>query len=225
MKEVKHHDDVSLLLQKYVEKKALEPGAKLESETILAERFGVTRYKIRKALNRLRQIGVLDSVKRRGSVVKNVDQTALSQNLSLQMNVARFNHEEYSEARSVLECAIIPLVCKRQTPALIGSLEDEVAAVRAYSDSPSEADKHLMNFHLLLIQGCGNRVLQTLSSIVIRYFASTHSFIADAPVSYFLEAADKLSEIVAAIKSNNVHRSGKLLGQYLVDYRMYVKNK
>lgn len=65
MKEVKQHDDVSLLLQKYVEKKALEPGAKLESETMLAERFGVTRYKIRKALNRLRQIGVLDSVKRR----------------------------------------------------------------------------------------------------------------------------------------------------------------
>ena len=66
-------------LQKYVEKIAQEPGAKLESENVLAEKFGVTRYRIRKALDRLRQIGVLDSVKRRGSIVKSVDQSALSE--------------------------------------------------------------------------------------------------------------------------------------------------
>lgn len=212
-------------LQKYVEKIAQEPGVKLESENVLAEKFGVTRYRIRKALDRLRQVGVLDSVKRRGSIVKSVDQSALSENLTLQMNVARFNEDEYNEARAVLECAVIPLVCKRQTPALIGSLTDEVAAVRAFANSPLKADKHLMNFHLLLIQGCGNRVLQTLSSIVIRYFSSTHELIENAPTSYFLEAASRLEDIIFSIKASNPDKTVKLLNQYLVRYRSYKDNK
>ena len=68
-----------------------------------------------------------------------------------------------------------------------------------------------MNFHLLLIQGCGNRVLQTLSSIVIRYFSSTHELIENAPTSYFLEAASRLEDIIFSIKASNPDKTVKLL--------------
>ena len=202
-------------LQQYVEKIALQPGAKLESETVLAQKFSVSRYRIRQVLERLRQMGILDRVKRRGSVVKNVDQMALSNNLSMQMHVAGFNQDEYNEARLVLEMGIVPLVCKRQTPALIGSLQDEINAIRSTSNDALLADEHLKNFHIILIQGCGNRVLQTLSSIVVKYFDSTHNLIANAPADYFLQAADELQEIVVALKMKNIRKTAQLLTQYL----------
>ena len=160
-------------------------------------------------------MGILDRVKRRGSVVKNVDQMALSNNLSMQMHVAGFNQDEYNEARLVLEMGIVPLVCKRQTPALIGSLQDEINAIRSTSNDALLADEHLKNFHIILIQGCGNRVLQTLSSIVVKYFDSTHNLIANAPAEYFLQAADELQAIVASLKVKNVRKTAQLLTQYL----------
>ena len=49
-----------------------KPGFKLESESQLAERFGVTRYKVRKAIEALNQAGVLERVKHGGSTVKTV---------------------------------------------------------------------------------------------------------------------------------------------------------
>ncbi|MCI5896908.1 MAG: FCD domain-containing protein [Sutterella sp.] len=208
-------DDFFYIIQKYVESKALEPGAKLENETVLAEKFGVTRYRVRQALERLRQMGILDRVKRRGSVIKNINQHDLSTNLSMQMHVAGFNEEEYHEARSILECAIIPLICKRRTPALIGSLTDEINAIRASSLDPQSADEHLRSFHLKLIQGCGNRVLQTFSSVVIRYFASTHYLVANAPATYFMEVADQLQDVVNAVQNNNPKKAYRLLDNYL----------
>ena len=47
-----------------------KPGFKLESEAQLAERFGVTRYKVRKAIEALNQAGVLERVKHGGSTVR-----------------------------------------------------------------------------------------------------------------------------------------------------------
>ena len=47
-----------------------KPGFKLESEAQLAERFGVTRYKVRKAIEALNQAGVLERVKHGGSAVR-----------------------------------------------------------------------------------------------------------------------------------------------------------
>ena len=49
-----------------------KPGFKLESEAQLAERFGVTRYKVRKAIEALNQAGVLERVKHGGSTVRSV---------------------------------------------------------------------------------------------------------------------------------------------------------
>ena len=49
-----------------------KPGFKLESEQQLAVRFGVTRYKVRKAIERLNQAGVLTRKKHGGSGVTKV---------------------------------------------------------------------------------------------------------------------------------------------------------
>lgn len=65
-----------------------KPGFKLESEAQLAERFGVTRYKVRKAIEALNQAGVLERVKHGGSTVRSVTPEELADRADRLLSVA-----------------------------------------------------------------------------------------------------------------------------------------
>ena len=56
---------------------------------------------------------------------------------------------------------------------------------------------------------------QTLSSIVAKYFDSTHNLIANAPANYFPQAANELQAVLTALKMNNARKTAQLLIQYL----------
>lgn len=84
-------------------------GKKIETETALAEHFGVSRYKIRQALTALSQMGYLDRAPKKGSVVRRPDADALSDQMKFQFAVAGFNAAEFVEARVLIETAILPL--------------------------------------------------------------------------------------------------------------------
>ena len=52
--------------------KNLEPGDKLPSERMLAEKFGVTRSNIREAIQKLEFYGLLKSIPQSGTFVANI---------------------------------------------------------------------------------------------------------------------------------------------------------
>ncbi len=86
-----------------------QKGQKLPTENALAEKFGVTRYKVRKEMERLNQAGVLQRVKHGGTTVTQVTPTDFAQRLDMQFRVAHFSTATYAQTTDCLLTGIVPL--------------------------------------------------------------------------------------------------------------------
>ncbi|MBK5072677.1 FadR family transcriptional regulator [Budviciaceae bacterium CWB-B4] len=191
-------------------------GERIETETELAARFNVTRYQIRKVLTSLTQMGILDRSPKKGSVIRQINTDTLSDQMQIQFGAAGFDINEFLEARVLIECAILPLAIKRMTPALMGKLENTLNQMEEFAHIPSKADQFDRDFHLLILQACGNRVLQVFSDVLITYFDKTSALLNSFGAEYFVDIARQEKAILSAIKNEEVELAVKLLREHLV---------
>ena len=175
-------------------------GERIDTETELAKRFGVTRYRIRKELDILTQMGILVRTPKRGTTVREVGANSLRNQIQMRFDVANFDVQEFIEARALVECSLMPLVSRRITPALASRLEGTLNKIEEHADEPLVADKFDREFHLLLLEGCGNRVLQVFSGVLVTYFEKTSHRIANMDRQFFLDIARQEREILRAIR-------------------------
>jgi DNA-binding FadR family transcriptional regulator len=157
-------------LKDYLLSQTLRPGAQIEPETVLAERFGVSRYKVRRTMDAFAHMGIVERTPRRGTVVRRFDSRVLSQNIRFQFDAAQFNIAEFTEARAVVECAVLPLTIKRILPSVIAELELIIKHMEENADQPEIADKYDLEFHRQLFESSGNAVLAAFSSVLTMLF-------------------------------------------------------
>lgn len=202
-------------VKSYLVRTAEQNDGQIETEEVLAQRFAVSRYKIRQVLGTLVQMGVVERQPRRGSILKKPDKIEINDQLKLQMDVASFDAAEYIEARILVECAIIPLITRRVTPSVMAKLEEILKKIEEHADSPMLADKYDRDFHLSLLQACGNRVLQVFSGVLVTYFEKTSCMLADKDRQYFLDVAEKERTILSYIKNGDAQRAAELMRAHL----------
>ena len=183
-------------------------GERIDTETELATRFNVTRYKVRKALSVLSQMGVVDRAPKRGMTVNALGPKNLSAQIQVQMDIANFDIREFIEARQLIEVNIIPLAIRRMTPALLGRLE-------ANAGNSAEADRWDREFHLLLLEACGNRVLQVFSAALVTYFEKTTENLPQNDPQFFLDIAKNERLLLTAIKAGREDEAKALLSHQL----------
>ena len=121
-----------------------KPGFKLESEAQLAERFGVTRYKVRKAIEALNQAGVLERVKHGGSTVRSVTPEELADRADRLLSVAGLPAEEFEDGVSDLVCGLVPVIMDKVDPEKLAGLEtlvETVGAARTPAERRSAGEK------------------------------------------------------------------------------------
>ena len=159
-------------LKEYLIAQGLKPGDKIEAETSLAERFGVSRHHIRQVLAVMVQAGILDRATKRGTVIRDFDSASLSDHIRFQFEVAHFNVAEFKEARVLVERAILPLAVRRITPADLVRVEQTIEQMISYQQQPEVADRYDRDFHMLLFQACGNHVLEAFSGVLSSLFRS-----------------------------------------------------
>lgn len=157
-------------IRSYILENANGPGSKIDTEEQLAERFGVTRYRVRNVLNALAQQGILSKTPRRGTFIKQLDTHAISNNLKFSYQVTNFNLYESIEARIVIELATLPLVVKRITPSEIVELETCVDKMLQNRMEPRIADEADMEFHAVMLKASGNQLLTSFSQIIAQLF-------------------------------------------------------
>ena len=87
-------------------------GGRIDTETELAKRFGVTRYRIRKELDILTQMGILVRTPKRGTTVREVGASSLRNQIQMRFDVANFDVQEFIEARALVECSLMSLICR-----------------------------------------------------------------------------------------------------------------
>ena len=87
------------------------------------------------------------------------------------------------------------------TPALLGRLEDAISRIEANAGNSAEADRWDREFHLLLLEACGNRVLQVFSAALVTYFEKTTENLPQNDPQFFLDIAKNERLLLTTIKA------------------------
>lgn len=197
-------------ISEYIFRNDPQPGDAVATEDELIEALSITRYRARQALDILVQMGVLERHKRKGTLVKRLATHDMTLNILEQFKMASFDEIEFNEARLMIETAVLPFVMMRLTPARQAEMRQVIAGIRAHADSPQKADAYLRDFHLLLINGCGNRVMEVFANVVRTYFSLTQHLVENLPASFYLERARLCEELLAALAQSDLAQAARL---------------
>ncbi len=168
-------DKVEANLVQLLQQQKLKVGDSIPKELELAEKLGVSRTVIREALLRLRMMGLIESKKKKGSVITSPD---LFGNMGKSMNPHILSPEtlrEVFEIRLVLEIGMADLLFHRITKDDIKILYSIVA------DEPPGAQFHLFNvaheiaFHGKLYEITGNDTLKKFQKMLLPVFDYVHN--------------------------------------------------
>ena len=167
-------DKVEEQLVKMLQSRKLKVGDTIPKELELAETIGVSRTVIREALLRLRMMGLIESKKKKGSVITSPD---LFANLNKSMNPHILDEEtlrEIFEIRLVLEIGMADLLFMRKTKEDIAKLKEIV------SNEPTATQYHLFNieheiaFHGKLYEITGNATMLKFQQLLLPVFDYVH---------------------------------------------------
>lgn len=167
-------DKVENSLVELLRERKLGVGDVIPKEIELAETLGVSRTVVREALTRLRMMGLIESKKKKGSVITSPDLFAM---MGKSMNPHILDQDtlkEIFEIRLVLEIGMADLLFHRITKDNIAELKNIV------SNEPPATQFHLFNveheiaFHGKLYEITGNATLKKFQKMLLPVFDYVH---------------------------------------------------
>jgi len=138
----------------------IRPGDPLGTEAELVKQFGVNRSTVREGIRLLEQGGLVrrDSSRRLWVGLPHYDQLATRMSRALVLQQVTFR--ELYEASLPVQIATIEAAVRRATPEIIGALDDNIAHTEEALDDPAAVAELDAEFHSLIGDAAGNRVLQ-----------------------------------------------------------------
>lgn len=176
----------------------LPPGTKL-GEVALGEIFGVSRTKIRQALNRLAQEKLVTLLPARGAFVTQPEPREA---------------RELFDARRVIERVLAERFAASATPAHIAALQEHMALERAAlaSDDIATRNRLLGEFHVLIAEMAGNAVIADLlrelvqrSTLVTLLYQSSRAASCSSDEHEALLDAIRHRDAIAAVRLMEQH--------------------
>jgi DNA-binding FadR family transcriptional regulator len=167
-------DKVELRLMELLVKGDLQAGDMLPKEVELADAFDVSRTVVREALTRLRLMGLVESIKHKGSKVKHPD---------ILMNLKRVMHPEILdddtlkdifEIRLVLEVGMADLLYDHVTKQDIEDLEEILSQEEEEGDRSVFDIEFEARFHGKLYDISRNETLKNFQSLLLPVFKYVH---------------------------------------------------
>jgi GntR family transcriptional regulator, transcriptional repressor for pyruvate dehydrogenase complex len=167
-------DKVEGSLVELLQQRKLKVGDVIPKEIELAQALGVSRTVVREALLRLRMMGLIESKKKKGSVITSPDLFGI---MSKSMNPHVLDQDtlrEIFEIRLVLEIGMADFLFRRVTKKDIEELKEIV------SKEPPVTDYHLFNieheiaFHGKLYEITGNETLKKFQKMLLPVFDYVH---------------------------------------------------
>ncbi|HLT59147.1 MAG: FadR family transcriptional regulator [Limnochordales bacterium] len=136
----------------------LQPGQRLPSETVLAQRFGVSRPSVREALKALAALGLVERT-REGTFVRMDERKFLVEPFAYMVALKKITLDELFETRRALEAELAGLAAERATDEDLEQMQAELDRMR---DHAGEADIFVssnVGFHMAIARAARNRVL------------------------------------------------------------------
>lgn len=154
---------------RWIRESGLAPGDALPAELELAERFGVSRTVIREVFSRLRLLGLVETRKRRGAVLRPPDLPAIFRLAFDPAFLPPRMSRELFELRLTLEMGLPDLLFLRRASIDFKRLEEAVVRMESArgEDERVRAD---IAFHAELYRASGNRTLAAFQQILTSFF-------------------------------------------------------
>jgi len=163
-------DKVEMTLIDLLISEKLNPGDMIPKEMELTEMLGVSRTVIRESLNRLKTIGLIESIKHKGTIIKSPNLLILLKK-SLIPNI--LDHEtlrDVFELRLVLEIGMGDLIFQRIQPEDIDELYEIVKSEPLASKEVRFDIEHEIKFHSKLYEISGNKTLMDFQILLLPAF-------------------------------------------------------
>src|SRR4051812_34937816 len=150
-------------------RRALQPGDRLPHERALAEQYGIGRSAVREAL-RVLEIQGLVLVKhgyRGGVFVAEPGASSLLSALDASLRLDHVGVDELYAARRLIEPMLARMAADRDAAALASLLRANVDAAEASLAEGHSAFALNMEFHAILAQAAGNRVVTLIMRAIL----------------------------------------------------------
>lgn len=183
--------------------KNLEPGEKLPSERLLAERINVTRGSIRNAIQKLEYYGILKSMPQSGTFIADIGRTAMNGMIDQILTLPTPDFKSLVETRIFLELKIVKFAAARHTEADMVAIEDAQKNYREKTLVGEDSVAEDLLFHLAIAKAAHNaslnRLMLSITPQIITDFEKYHVCKNNTAVS----AIDEHQAIVSAIRAKN----------------------
>ena len=168
-------DKVEMRLIEVFLYKELKPGDSIPKETELASIMGVSRTVIRESLNRLKTMGLIESKKHSGTIIKSPDLSAILSKSLIPRILDNKTLMDVFEIRLALEVGMADFIFARKTDGDIRELEEIVEIEPDHSDNMLFDVDHEMKFHGKLYQMTGNTTLEEFQNLLLPVFQHVYN--------------------------------------------------
>jgi len=153
-------------LRDYIVFKNLEPGDKIPSERMLAERFKVSRSNIREAIQRLEFFGILKSKPQSGTFIADIGRVAMRGMLDDILRLEDPDFKSLVETRILLELKLVQMAAERRTKEDLDEMKSALDAYEQKVNSDQEAVEEDLLFHLAIAKASRNATMNTFMLII-----------------------------------------------------------
>ena len=215
---------IILNLKELINFKNFEPGDKLPSERMLAEKFGVSRSNLREALQTLELYGLVKSIPQSGTFVADIGITAMNGMIDDILGLAIPSFKDLVEARIFLELKGVKQAALRRTTDDLIHLENTLAD---YSDKVIKGEDAVQEdllFHLAIAKASANTTLNTfmlkITPEIITNFEKHH--VCDKDTAF--KGIQEHKAIVDAIREQNPDQAKTAMKKHFKDLYQYCYN-
>lgn len=191
-------------------------GSVIPKELELAESLGVSRTVIREALSRLRTRGMIESRKKRGSVITSPDIVSIMEKGMSPDILDQDTMKEIFEMRLALEIGMADFIIKRVTAEDIATLRsittrEDKEMTNRYNISEIEEE---IAFHSKLYDISGNGTMKRFQKMLLPIFSYVHNsgMLIDAPV---LKKVVTHNDLVDVLEQGNSEKLRRAMRQHL----------
>ena len=157
-------DGVENSLLEYMKSASLNPGDLLPREEDLAAQLKVSRHIVREGVSRLKALGLIESRKKRGMVMKRPNPFAGLKKIAKADLFSNRDQHEFMELRVALELGMCDYIFSRKTPKKLADLRK----VAGEPDSSVQEYGVEVEFHSSLMAIGGNQIASQFRSILVQ---------------------------------------------------------
>ena len=216
--------DIINKIRDLINLKNLEPGDKLPSERMLAEKFAVSRSNLREALQTLEFYGLVKSIPQSGTFIADIGITALNGMVDDILNLPVPSFKDLVEARIFLELKGVKLAALRRNDQDIMDIENALANYTEKVIRGEDAVEEDLLFHLAVAKASKNPTLNTfmlkITPEIINNFEKHH--ICDKNTAF--KGIQEHKDILDAIKEQNPSQAKEAMKKHFKNLYQYCYN-